>query len=49
MKIKEVIAECTKEKLKAQKTNEKLIEETKRKQWVFFKFILSISIFNLYF
>lgn len=33
MKIKEVIAECTKEKLKAQKLNEKLIEETKRKQW----------------
>jgi hypothetical protein len=37
MKIKEVIAECTKEKLKAQKINEKLLEETKRKQWVFFR------------
>ena len=34
VKIREIIVECTKEKLKMQKTYEKLLEETKRKQWV---------------
>ena len=40
-----MIAECAKEKLKAQKQNEKLIEDTTRKQWVYYRYSQNLRLF----